>query len=139
MKYKKGARFIAARLEPGEEIISSLKSICKKEKIKSAFFNAIGAAKKADIAHYNPKTKKYKIKKLTGALEIVSLNGNVAMLKGEPAIHAHVCFSIPDFSTLSGHLMKAEVYPTCEIVLTPLDIRIERKFDKKTGLNLQSF
>lgn len=139
MKYVKDGSRIILRLDDGDEILSSLKSVCNKEKVKSAFLNGIGAAKKAEIAHYNPKTKKYKIKKLEGPLEIVSLTGNIAMLKGESVVHCHICFSIPDFSTLSGHLMKAEVYPTCEIVIVPLGLKIERKFDRRTGLNLQSF
>lgn len=136
MRYVKDGARIILRLDDGDEIISSLKAICKKEKIKSAFFSGLGAAKRAEIAHYNPKTKKYKTKKPKGPLEIVSLTGNVAMLQGEPVVHAHVCFSVPDFSTFSGHLMSAEVYPTCEILMTPFGIKIERKFDEKTGLNL---
>lgn len=139
MQYKKSNYEIVIRLDDGDEIIESLKTICRKEKIESGLISGIGAARKAEISHYNTKEKKYNRKKFEGMLEIISLSGNIALLNGEPAPHLHVAISKHDFSTLSGHLMSAEVYPTCEIVLTPIHTRIERKKDEKTGLNLQYF
>jgi predicted DNA-binding protein with PD1-like motif len=139
MDYKRSGHFVVLRLDEGDEITASLKKVCLKERVHSALVSGIGACRKAEIAHYNPKTKEYKINKLAGALEIVSLNGNIALLDGKPAQHLHVILSIEDFSTLSGHLMKAEIYPTCEITLILRDVKVRREKDKKTGLNLQRF
>ena len=139
MEYRKSARELAIRLDDGDEMVASLKSICKKEKIQSALVSGIGAAKKAEIAHYDTKEKKYNTKKFEGMLEIVSLSGNIAMLEGETVLHLHIVISRDDFSALAGHLMSAEISPTCEIVLILLDTKIERQRDEKTGLNLQSF
>jgi hypothetical protein len=72
-------------------------------------------------------------------LEIISLNGNLALLEGEPVAHLHIAISRHDFSTVSGHLMSAEIYPTCEIVIVPYGMRIDRRHDDETGLNLQRF
>lgn len=139
MDYRRKGHFVVLRLDDGDEITASLGKVCAKEKIGSALVSGIGACRKAEIAHYNPKTKEYKIKKLSGALEIVSLSGNIALLDDKPAQHLHVILSISDFSTASGHLMKAEVYPTCEITLVLRDVKVIREKDEKTGLNLQRF
>ena len=139
MEYKMTDREILIRLDEGDEVVSSLKDLCRKESIHSAFVSGIGAARKAEIAHYDTKEKKYNVKRFEGMLEIVSLNGNMAMLDGEPAAHLHVCISRHDYSTLSGHLMSAEVSPQCEIFMLPYKAKVTRKHDEKTGLNLQTF
>jgi len=139
MEYRRSEREIIIRLDEGDEIISSLKAVCRKEKVESALVSGIGAARKAEIAHYDTKERKYNSKKFEGMLEIVSLSGNIAMLDGEIVPHLHLAISRDDFSTVSGHLMSAEIAPTCEIALFPYGSKIERKFDGKTGLNLQRF
>ncbi len=139
MEYKRTEREILIRLDEGDEIIASLKAVCRKEGVQSALVSGIGAARKAEIAHYDTREKKYNVRKFEGMLEIVSLNGNMATLDGEPAAHLHVCISKHDYSTLSGHLMSAEVSPQCEIFLLPYKAKVTRKHDDKTGLNLQHF
>ncbi|MEW6035371.1 MAG: PPC domain-containing DNA-binding protein [Candidatus Micrarchaeota archaeon] len=139
MEYKRGANEIVVRLDDGDELLSSLKEVCGKEGVKSALVSGIGAARRAEIAHYDTKEKKYNVKKFEGMLEIVSLSGNIALLDGKAAAHLHIAISRHDYSTISGHLMSAEIYPTCEILILPYSVQIERKQDEKTGLNLQRF
>lgn len=139
MDYRIAKQEAVIRLDDGDEIVSSLKSVCKREGIGSALVSGIGAARKVEIAHYDTRERRYNSIKLEGMLEIVSLSGNISMLGGEPSPHLHMAISKSDFSTFSGHLMSAEIYPTCEIVLFQLGAKVERKPDKKTGLNLQSF
>lgn len=139
MQYKNTEKEIIIRLDDGEEIIQSLKVICKNEGVESAIITGIGAARNVEIGHWDAKTKKYDNKKFSGLLEIVSLNGNITILNDEPMIHLHIAIGMKDFSTKSGHLMSAEVYPTCEIVLLPINTKITREKDEKTGLNLQKF
>ncbi|MFN7991088.1 MAG: PPC domain-containing DNA-binding protein [Candidatus Micrarchaeia archaeon] len=139
MEYKRTEREILIRLDDGDEIIASLKAVCGKENVASALVSGIGAARKAEIAHFDTKEKRYNTKKFEGMLEIVSLSGNITQLDDGPAAHLHIAISRHDYSTLSGHLMSAEVYPTCEIVLLPYSAKITRKHDGKTGLNLQGF
>ncbi|MFH1520102.1 MAG: PPC domain-containing DNA-binding protein [Candidatus Micrarchaeota archaeon] len=138
MFYKNTGKEILIRLDDGEEIIQTLKGICKNEGVQSALITGIGAARKVEIGHWNTETKKYDNKKFEGLLEIVSLNGNVT-INEEPMIHLHISIGMEDFSTKSGHLISAEIYPTCEIVLLPISTKITREKDEKTGLNLQQF
>ena len=135
------------RLERGEEFLFALKKFCWEKKIEAGYFSAIGAAQKVTLSFYDAVLKKYDDKEfgelapletgksLTG-LEIVSLNGNVAMMKDEVIIHTHGCFSDREFRTHAGHVKQCTVGPTCEIILTHLVHPIHREPDEETGLNL---
>lgn len=125
------------RLDAGDEIIVSLREICSKEGIMNALFWGIGACRKADIGHYDPEKKEYHNKRLEGKMEIISLTGNVTIADGAPLIHAHIALGLQDFSLQGGHVNMAEVNPTCEIVLMPIEGKIERMLDEKIGLKLQ--
>ncbi len=139
MDYRKSGRELVIRLDEDEEIVKSIISICKKENIESALVSGVGAVKKAELAHFDTKEKKYNKKTLEGMFEIASLSGNVAMLDGEPLAHLHIVIADTDFSTYGGHLMEGIANPTCELVVLPLETKIKRAKDEKTGLNLQRF
>ena len=47
------------RLDRGEELISSLKKFCKKEKIGAGFFWGLGSAARMELAYYDLGKKKY--------------------------------------------------------------------------------
>lgn len=139
MDYRKTGKEIVLRLDEGEEILRSVVEVCKKENIGSALVNGIGAVGKAELAHFDTTEKEYNSKVFEGMFEIVSLSGNIAMLNGEPLLHAHIEIADTDFSTYGGHLVQGIANPTCEIVILPLEAKIKREKDEKTGLNLQRF
>ena len=139
MDYRRSGHEIVLRLDEDEEIVESIASICKKENIESALVSAVGAVKKAELAHFDAKEKRYNKKVFEGMFEIASLSGNIAMLDGELVAHLHIVIADTDFSTYGGHLMKGIANPTCEIVILPLETKIKRAKDEKTGLNLQTF
>jgi len=139
MDYRKSGREIVLRLDEDEEMVESITAICKKENIESALVSAVGALKKAELGHFDTKERKYNTKVFEGMFEIASLNGNIAVLNGEPLAHLHIVIADTDFSTHGGHLMKGVVNPTCEIVILLLETKIKRAKDEKTGLNLQTF
>lgn len=125
-------------LARGEKIITSLIEFCNKKKIKSGAFNAIGAINEVEIAHFSPTTRKYHSKQMAGALEIVSLMGNITRLDKDNSvvIHSHISVSAEDLLCYGGHLKEATVAVTCEINITDLKTTILRTNDKEFGLNL---
>jgi predicted DNA-binding protein with PD1-like motif len=139
MDYRKSGRELVIRLDEDEEIVESITSICKKENIESALVSGVGAVKKAELAHFDTKKKKYNKKTFEGMFEIASLSGNIAMLDWGPLAHLHIVIADIDLSTFGGHLVKGIADPTCELVILPLETKIKRAKDEKTGLNLQKF
>ena len=51
-------------------------------------------------------------------------------------IFLHATFGTQSYETFSGHLAKAIVSATAEIILTVTDLDIQRSFNDAVGLNL---
>ena len=82
--------------------------------------------------------KKYSDKTFSGQIEIASFLGNVAMMGKDIVVHAHGVFADHSFKAYAGHVKKMIVSATCEVVFHILPGKIERIYDKYTGLNLTS-
>jgi predicted DNA-binding protein with PD1-like motif len=137
MELRKAGSQLIIRLDSGDEIAASLRKACIEHHVQYAHFSGIGACRSAEISHFDTKEKKYHSKKLEGMLEIVSLSGNITTVDNEPFVHAHIALGLTDFTVLGGHLVRAEINPTCEIILSPLPMEVGRKLDEKSGLRLQ--
>ena len=136
MRHKElGGAHVLLLLE-GEKLIESITGFCKEKNIAAAKFNAIGAVKEVELGFYNLAAKEYKWKKTEAEFELDSLTGNVALHGGKPFVHAHATVSDNEMHAFGGHLKEAVVGASCEIFLTPLQGKIERKHDEKTGLKL---
>ncbi|HXW37356.1 MAG TPA: PPC domain-containing DNA-binding protein [Nitrososphaerales archaeon] len=123
-------------LETGANLVEEILRIARKEKIKTARFEAIGGVNKLKLAYFNHKTKKYEEHDYDEFLEVTGLLGNITRKDGKPFVHAHGTFGRRDMSVIAGHLMSATVFPLLEVVITPTKNRATREFDKEVGLNV---
>ena len=144
MEYKKYNQTYYVRMDKGDEIISSLLEICRKEKISSAVFSGIGGCEKAQIQTFLPETGTFETQELTGMLELVSLNGNIISdEEGKLFHHTHALFSFKEngvHATAAGHMKSLTVLYTAEIELRPvIGGVIRRKPDPETGTGFWSF
>ncbi|GIW66312.1 MAG: hypothetical protein KatS3mg095_0210 [Candidatus Parcubacteria bacterium] len=124
------------RIEPDEELFDSLINFSKKYKIKSGFFYGIGASKKCVIGRYNENKKDYDWFEIKKQMEIGSLIGNLTLKEDRLYLHIHATLGDRNLKAISGHLKELIVFPTCEIMFFTFNKKIERKFDKLTGLFL---
>jgi uncharacterized protein len=68
---------------------------------------------------------------------VASLNGDIAEgPDGKPLLHIHTVLGRADGSAIAGHLARAEVRPTLEVVLTETPAHLRRRKDGETGLPL---
>lgn len=123
-------------IERGEELLSALRAFLDKEQIKAGYFTGLGAAGTLDLAYYNLAAKKFERHVIQEDVEILSLTGNIAMLKDEAIIHVHGTFGRKDLSVFGGHIFSLRVSGACEIHLTKLSGEMSRAYDEATGLNL---
>jgi hypothetical protein len=72
-------------------------------------------------------------------VELLSLIGDVALAEGKPQVHAHLVVGRRDGTAHGGHLLKAVVRPTCELILTENPQHLEKRFDPESGLALIRF
>ncbi len=136
MQYRRFGNKVVIRIDKGEEIVESLKTICKKLDIKCGSIVGIGATDKVTIGLLNTKTKKYQPKEFIGDHEIAPLAGNITTMNGEVYIHLHISICNAEHKSFGGHLTSAIVSVTFEGIIDIIEGKVTREFDKETGINL---
>lgn len=139
MKFKEIDETYFLRFEKGEEFIRTLKDFCRRQKIEAGFFTGLGAVDDIDLGLYDINEKKYYAKTLKDMFEVVSLNGNISTMKDESYIHAHAVVSDKELKTYGGHLSRAVVSATLEVVVCPSNGTVGRFFNQDIGLNFFDF
>ncbi|MBR3614489.1 MAG: DNA-binding protein [Clostridia bacterium] len=139
MEYRKFNDSYVIRLDKDDEIIKSLKEICEKEEINLAGITGLGASNLVEIGVFNVNTKEYKTKIFEGMFEITSLIGNVTIKDGEVYLHLHINFGDEDGFVKGGHLVRARISATSEIILRTINGNVGRKLSDEIGLNLFDF
>jgi hypothetical protein len=122
------------RLDAGEKIVETLKTLCERDAIGGGFFHGLGAVGEAEIGHFDPAVNAYGWTVLSGPYEIVSLYGNITTVDGRPFIHAHIALGDDAFAVRGGHLKEAVVSVTCEVTLVRFRDDIARAKDAASGL-----
>ena len=139
MEYKKFGNTIVARIDKGEEILDKVKEIALKENIKLASISALGAVLEFTVGVYKTDEKKYYSNEFKGYYEIVSLTGTINTMNDEFYTHLHMSAGDDTGKVFGGHLNKAIVSATCEMIINIIDGRVDRYFDEEIGLNLFKF
>lgn len=144
MDYRKLGVKYYIRLDRGDEMISSILEVCRRENIASATFMGIGGCQSADIQTFIPAQGKFATEHVKGMLELVSFMGNVVSDEaGKLYYHAHALYSLAEngrHSVIAGHLKASVVLYTAEIELNPVEGGvIMRKPDPETGTGFWSF
>ena len=139
MDYRRFGNKIIARIDRGEEILERVKEIALKENIKLASINALGAINSFTSGVYNVDEKKYYSNEFKGSFEIVSLTGTINTMNGDFYTHMHMSAGNDKGEVFGGHLNRAIVSATCEMVIDIIDGCVDRVYDEETGLNIFKF
>ena len=139
MDYRKFGNVIVARMDRGEEILEQIKIIALKENVKLASISALGATDDFTVGVYNVDEKKYYSNEFKGNFEIVSLTGTINTMNGEFYTHVHMSAGNEKGEVFGGHLNRAVISATCEMIITLVDGNVDRYRDENIGLNLFKF
>ncbi|CCO08368.1 PPC domain-containing DNA-binding protein [Desulforamulus hydrothermalis] len=139
MEYKRFGSKLVVRLDKGEEIITSLQTLCRQEGIRLAAVTGIGAVKQAVVGLFATSGKTYHPREFTGDMEIAGLQGNISEMNGQVYLHLHVTLTDSSYQAFGGHLTSATVSATAEIIIDVIDGRLDRAFSEEIGLNLFKF
>ncbi len=139
MEYRRFDNTIVARIDKGEEILEKIKEISFKENIKLANVNALGATNHFIVGVFKVDEKKYYSNEFKGNFEIVSLTGTINTMNDEFYTHIHMSAGNDKGEVFGGHLNKAIVSATCEMVINIINGKIDRYFNEEIGLNLFKF
>ena len=131
-----GEQTIVLVFDSGEEPVSALTRYAQEHALDASRFTAIGAFDQAVLGYFDWERKTYMENAIFEQVEVLSLIGNIALDGERPKVHAHVVVGKRDGSTLGGHLLRARVRPTLEVVLVESPRYMKRVFDPHTGLAL---
>jgi uncharacterized protein len=140
MDYRKiDETHIIARLDKGEEIVETLKVIAQKEHVNLAMIQGLGAVCEIVVGVFDVMAKKYKANQFTGNFEIVSLTGTIDSMQGNYYSHFHISVGDELGHVFGGHLNRAVISATGEVIITLMKGETDRKYSETIGLNLLEF
>ena len=123
--------------EIGDELAEVLLWFAKEQRLSAASFKAVGALSSVRLGWFSWESKRYEPSvTLDEQVELLSLIGDVAQKDGEPVVHAHAVVGKKDGTAHGGHLLKAYIRPTCEVVLTESPVHLQKFVDPASGLVL---
>lgn len=132
-------RMFALVMETGEEVKAGLDTFARHVGVDAATFTAVGAIREGTLGFFDPDLSHYREIAVTTQSEVVSLLGDITRGVGngmDPQVHAHLVVAGADGRTLGGHLLRAIVRPTLEVVVTESPAHLQRRVDPDTGLAL---
>jgi uncharacterized protein len=122
--------------DKGDEPMGELERFAREHRLTAASFTGIGAFEEVVLGYFDRGRKEYEEIPVTEQVEVLTLAGDVAVADGEPKVHAHVVVGKRDGTAHGGHLVRARVWPTLEVVLTESPAELSKSHDPETGLAL---
>lgn len=122
------------RLDPGDEIVSSLQTFINETDILLASVSGIGAISRCEVGRYLLSEKRFEQKTFEGEFEVVAITGNITRMNEKPYLHLHMAFADEDLVMRGGHLKSAVILFTGEIIIRRLDGAVERTLHEATGI-----
>lgn len=129
-------RTIALVFDKGDEVVSTLERFAKEHGLTASRFSAIGALQSATLGYFDWERKDYDRIPVQEQVEVLSLNGDIALDGDQPKVHAHAVLGRRDGSTVGGHVLEARVRPTLEVLLVESPGYLRKTCDRETGLAL---
>ena len=129
MEYKRFGNNIVVRMDRGEDIVEQVKVLAEREQIRLASVQALGAVNDFTVGVFNTE----------GPYEIVSLTGTIDTMDGKFYTHLHMSAGNAQGQVFGGHLNRAVISATCEMIVTVIDGQVDRQFSEEIGLNLLKF
>ncbi|MBQ3330907.1 MAG: DUF296 domain-containing protein [Ruminococcus sp.] len=142
MEYRRFDDKIYVRLDKNDEVIASLLSVCERQNLTIAQIQGIGGCESVTVGVFDAEKRTYNETTVEGLLEMTSLDGNLTYYEGKPYLHLHAAFAYREdgeIKMISGHLLRAVIGLTGEIVVTPADGRIGRRYDEELGIRVWDF
>ena len=139
MDYRKFGAAYVVRLDPGDEIVEKILWLAAVENIRLATITGLGAVDNVTLGIFSPDTKQYKANMFHADFEIVSLTGTITTQRGRPYAHLHMAVSDLAGRCYGGHLNRAVVSASAEIIIQTIPGEIDRQPDARIGLNLMHF
>ena len=116
------------RLDPGEEVMTSLRHFAAEEKVVAGLIMGLGSTSHVTLGFLDPETNEYVKRKFDEHMEVGNLTGTVSVAAddGRPFVHLHGVFGPRELIAYTGHVHEARVGAVMEIFINTYTERLER-------------
>jgi predicted DNA-binding protein with PD1-like motif len=119
MEWKAKESDIFVRLDPGELLVESLRTIAAEVVFSAAaIISGVGMLSSVELGFFDVALDDYRRTVLDGIFDLSSVQGNIMQRELEYVPHVHLVFNDPTFATYSGHLIEATCHITIEMFLS---------------------
>jgi uncharacterized protein len=129
-------RRYAVVFAPGDEILGGLTDFAQQEHLVAGQFTAIGGVRDATLGFFDKDRKEFRVIAVSSQAEVTSLLGDIALLGDQPVVHGHMNVASPDGHVRGGHLLRAHVWPTLEVMVVDSPTPLHKAHDAERGLDL---
>jgi len=123
-------------LDRDEELVSTVTAFLAERGIMGGTVTGIGALKNHTLGFFDIESQEYLKRTFEENMELGNLTGTIGSVDGKPFLHAHATVCGPELIAFTGHLFKAEVAVTAELIVTDFETDLPRTLDEDFGLNL---
>ena len=134
MQFKQNESTYFVYLEKGESVVEELTRFCQNNNISNGYISGIGAMNNIELGAYDSTSKEYIKKTFKEDHELISYQGNMMLLDGEPFIHAHITIGNHNMEIFGGHLFSMNVAVVGEFIIHKIDGNLKRTFNNEIGL-----
>jgi predicted DNA-binding protein with PD1-like motif len=131
-------RVLVVVCDKGEEAVAAVGAALREQHVLAARVTAVGGFAEAEVGWFDRDVSDYHRIPVAEQVEVLSLLGDVADRNGEPALHTHAVLGRSDGSTVGGHLLRGQVWPTLEVFISEVSPDLAKRVDPQTGLALIS-
>jgi predicted DNA-binding protein with PD1-like motif len=129
-------RTYAIVFDIGDEVMEGLRAFAREHDLQAAQFTGIGAFSEVTLGYFDWDSRDYEEIPILEQVEVLTLAGDVAVKGDEPQVHAHVAIGKRDGSAHGGHLMRARVRPTLEVILVESPGHMRKRVNEDVGVAL---
>ena len=129
-------RTYAIVFDIGDEVMEGLRAFAREHDLQAAQFTGIGAFSEVTLGYFDWESRDYEEIPIQEQVEVLTLAGDVAVKGDEPQVHAHVAIGKRDGSAHGGHLMRARVRPTLEVILVESPGHMRKRVNEEAGVAL---
>jgi predicted DNA-binding protein with PD1-like motif len=131
-------RVLVVVCDKGEEAVATVGAALREQGIRAARVTAVGGFAEAEVGWFDRGAGDYRRIPVAEQVEVLSLLGDVAEQDGAPALHVHAVLGRSDGGTVGGHLLRGQVWPTLEVIISEVTPELAKRVDPETGLALIS-
>lgn len=140
MEYTRFENTYLLRLDKGEEILGSIRLLCRKEGVKLAMVRGQGEAMDVSLSAKNRQTFAAKTVNYRGDMEMTSCTGTITSKNGMPYLNLYAVIANPsDKFCLGGHLERGVISLNGEFVITTIRGMAERVYSPQSGMDVLTF